>query len=351
MAWRAFHQEQGTGRDRQTPPRHAVTLMKKTWRLALTVGVSAAFVLVLVWSVNVRQTLDALRAANYSYIPLAVFLSLVTNLLRSYRWKYVLNPLQQISVLSLFSGVAVGYMANNVLPARLGEVVRSYYLGRKEGLSKSSTLATIVIERLFDGLTLLGFLALISTFFPFPDWLTTVGWLAAVILFALTGILTVSVVHRTWTLGLVERVSPWVPPHVARQIHELTGSFLSGLMILSHKRDALLALVFSLLGWIVEAGTYYVVGLSFDFHLPIYGAMLAVAIVNFGILLPAAPGYIGTFEFFSVAALGLVAIEKSEALSYALVLHAVLVVPITLIGMVYFFREQVSLADMKAQER
>jgi len=205
-----------------------------------------------------------------------------------------------------------------------------------------------VIERLFDGFTLLMFLALISMFFTFPDWVRTVGWVTATILIALAGVLGVSVVQRDLTLGLVGRITAWIPVHVAERVHDVTGSFLTGLAILNHKRDTLLAFAFSVLGWIVEAGTYYVVGLCFDFHLPVYVAMLAVAIVNFGILLPAAPGYIGTFEFFCVGALGLVAIEKSEALSYALVLHAVLVVPITLIGMVYFFKDQVSLAEMKA---
>jgi uncharacterized protein (TIRG00374 family) len=321
---------------------------RKRWQFLLTAGVSAIFVLVVVWSVDIRQTRDALRAANYAYIPPAVLLSLLTNILRSYRWKYVLNPLRRIGVLSLFSGVAVGYMANNLLPARLGEVVRAYYLGKKEGVSKSSTLATIVIERLFDGLTLLGFLALILTFFTFPDWVKAVGWVTAAILFALAGVLGALVVQTGLTLRLVQRTTTWVPAHVAGRIHDLTGSFLTGLLILRHRRDTLLAFLFSVLGWIVEAGTYHIVGLCFDFHLPLSAAMVAVAIVNFGILLPAAPGYVGTFEFFCVSALSVVPIEKSEALSYALVLHAVLVVPITLIGMVYFFRDQVSLAEMKA---
>jgi uncharacterized protein (TIRG00374 family) len=322
--------------------------MKRSWRLLLTIGISAVFVLVVGSSVDVRQTKKALGSANYAYIPLAVLLSLVTNVLRSYRWKHVLNPLQRVGVLSLFSGVAVGYMANNVLPARLGEVVRSYYLGKKEGLSKSSTLATIVIERLFDGLTLLIFLALISLFLSFPDWVKAVGWATATILVAFLGVLGVLVVKRKSTLGLVERVTAWLPGPITERVHDLTGSFLTGLAILNHGRDALLALTFSVLAWIVEAGTYYVVSLCFDFHLPVHGAMIAVAIVNFGILLPAAPGYVGTFEFFCVSALGLVAIEKSVALSYALVLHAVLVVPITLIGMVYFFKDQVSLTEMRA---
>jgi uncharacterized protein (TIRG00374 family) len=317
--------------------------MKKSGRLVLTLAVSALFLLAVLWNVDVRQTKEALKTANYAYVPLAVLLSLVTNILRSYRWKYVLNPIRPIGILSLFSGVAVGYMANNVLPARLGEVVRSYFLGKKEGLSTSSTLATIVIERLFDGFTLLLFLTLISLLFTFPDWIKKVGWVAAAILVAFSVFLAFLVVKKNVTLELVRRSTAWVPAHVADRVHGLAGSFLTGLAILNHRRDTLLAFAFSVLAWTVEAGTYYVVSLCFGFHLPIYVAIVTVVIVNFGILLPAAPGYIGTFEFFCISALDLASVEKSVALSYAVVLHVVLVVPITVIGMMYFVKDHVSL--------
>ena len=124
--------------------------MKTKWHL-LSVGISGLFLLAILWQVNIQQIKEALKTADYAYVPLAVLLTLLTNILRSYRWKYLLNPIRPIGIVSVFSGVAIGYMANNVLPARLGELVRSYFLGQKEGLSKSSTLATIVVERLLDG--------------------------------------------------------------------------------------------------------------------------------------------------------------------------------------------------------
>ena len=137
--------------------------MKTRWRL-LSVSISGLFLLAIFWQVDTQQIKEALKTADYAYVPLAVLLTLLTNILRSYRWKYLLNPIRPISIVSVFSGVAIGSMANNVLPARLGELVRSYFLGQKEDLSKSSTLATIVVERLFDGFTLLFFLAFISLF-------------------------------------------------------------------------------------------------------------------------------------------------------------------------------------------
>jgi len=321
--------------------------MKTKWCL-LSVGISGLFLLAIFWQVNIQEIKEALKTADYAYVPLAVLLNLLTNILRSYRWKYVLNPLRSIGIASVFSGVAIGYMANNVLPARLGELIRSYFLGQKEGLSKSSTLATIVVERLFDGVTLLLFLTFISLFFPFPDWIKKVGWFATAICVAFSVFLAFLVLKKNLTLELVTWSTAWVPAHVARRVHGLAGSFLTGLAILNHRRDAILAFAFSVLVWTVEAGTYYVVSLCFDFHLPVYVAFVTLAIVNFGTLIPAGPGYVGTFEFFCVSALSLVSVDKSVALSYALVLHAVLVIPITVIGLMYFVKDHVSLAEMRA---
>jgi uncharacterized protein (TIRG00374 family) len=328
----------GTGREK----------LKLNIRFLLSLSISVVFILAILWITDIRQTIDALKMANYTYVPIAIVLSLLTNILRSYRWKYVLNPVRSISIQSLFSGVAIGYMANNLLPARLGEIVRSYLIGKKEGISKSATLATIVVERLFDGVTLLLFLVLISVFFTIPLWVRQVGLLAATCLIAVSAFLILLLFKKRIGIRVVQASVSFISPDLTHRAHRLLECFLDGLEVVKHKKDAMLALVFSILAWVVEAGTYYVVSLSFDLHLPLYVAVVTVAIVNFGILLPAAPGYLGTFEFFCISALSLISIEKSVALSFALLLHAVLVLPITVGGIIYFMKEQFTLAELKA---
>ncbi|MGE5860824.1 MAG: lysylphosphatidylglycerol synthase transmembrane domain-containing protein, partial [Ignavibacteria bacterium] len=119
--------------------------MKINIKLWISIIISMVFVVLIFYEVDFNKTEQALRDADYIYLPFAVVLSIVTNILRTYRWKYVINPIKKISTHSLFSGVAIGYMANNLLPARLGEFVRAYMMGKKEGISKSATLATIVL--------------------------------------------------------------------------------------------------------------------------------------------------------------------------------------------------------------
>ena len=181
--------------------------IKSNLRILVGFAISGLFLLAILWSVDIQQTKEALGSANYAYIPVAVLLSLVTNVLRSYRWKYVLNPIRHISIGSLFSGVAIGYMANNLLPARLGELVRSYVIGKKEDISKSSILATIVVERLFDGFTLLLFLVLVSVFFTIPFWIKQVGLVAAICLSSFSAFLVLLLAKRkTWVSpGSAER--------------------------------------------------------------------------------------------------------------------------------------------------
>jgi uncharacterized protein (TIRG00374 family) len=320
--------------------------MKKGSRLWLSIIISAFFLILAFYKVDFHKVREALETANYSYLPLGVILSMLTNIFRSYRWKFVLNPIRKIGVSSLFSGVAIGYMANNLLPARLGEFVRAYIIGKKERISKSTTLATIVVERIFDGLTLLFFLVLISLVFSLPLWIRRAGFVATVFFLSLSAFLFLLMFKKTIGVQLVERGVGLFSFRIARRVSVLLDAFLSGLAIVNHKKNVLIVFLLSVIVWLVEATTYYVVGLSFGINLPFYVPVLTVVIVNLGIMIPSAPGYVGTFEFFCISVLAIFSIEKSVALSFAITLHAVLFIPITIVGMIYFWKENLSFADI-----
>lgn len=320
--------------------------MKRGSRLWMSIIISAVFLLLAFYKVDFHKVREALETANYTYLPMGVILSMLTNIFRSYRWKYVLNPIQKVGILRLFSGVAIGYMANNLLPARLGEFVRAYIIGKKEGISKSTTLATIVVERIFDGLTLLFFLVLISLFFPLPLWIRRAGFAATVFFLSLSAFLFLLMFKKTIGVQLVEKGVGFFSSRVAPRASRLMDSFLSGLAIVNHKKDILMVFLLSVFAWSLEATTYYVVGLSFGINLPFYVPVLTVVIVNLGIMIPSAPGYVGTFEFFCISVLAIFYIEKSVALSFAIVLHAVLFIPITIVGLICFWKEHLSLAEI-----
>jgi len=320
--------------------------MKINGKLWISIVFSLFFVVLIFYNIDIEKTSNAFLNANYIYIPIAVFLSIVTNILRTYRWKFIINPIKHISTSSLFSGVAIGYMANNLLPARLGELIRAYIMGKKENISKSSTFATILVERIFDGLTLLFFLAIIAILFSLPVWIKHASIGAALFFILLSAFLILLITKKTTGIKLVNKILVIFPVSFAKIISNLLNNFLSGLIIVNHKKNIFWAFIFSIIVWLSEALTYYAVSFSFNINLPVYVSLLTVVIVNIGILIPSAPGYIGAFEFFCVSALAIFNVGKSAALSYAIVLHTVLFIPITLIGIYYFGRENLNLSDI-----
>ena len=320
--------------------------MKFNLKLWISIIFSLFFVVLVLYKIDFKKTSEALETADYLYLPLAVLLTIVTNIIRTYRWRFIINPIKHISTLSLFSGVAIGYMANNLLPARLGEFIRAYIMGKKEDISKSSTLATILVERIFDGLALLFFLVIIALLFSLPLWIKQAGVAAAAFFILLTAFLILLLIKKATGIRLAKKIINIFSPRFANKVGELLENFLSGLVIVNHKRNIFWAFIFSIIVWLSEASTYYIIGLSFGIDLPVYVALLTVVIVNIGILIPSAPGYVGAFEFFTISALSIFAIEKSIALSYAIVLHAVLFIPITIIGVYFFWKENLHLSDI-----
>ena len=150
-------------------------MFSNKWQFWLGGGVSLALLLLLLYQVDLGEIKDALREANYFLLAPSVAIYFVAVLFRAVRWRYLLAPMGVFPVRRLYPVVIIGYMANNLLPVRLGEVVRSYYLSRQETVNTSSALATIAVERVFDGLTLLFFAAVVSLFLPLVGLLHGLG--------------------------------------------------------------------------------------------------------------------------------------------------------------------------------
>ncbi|MDD3642101.1 MAG: lysylphosphatidylglycerol synthase transmembrane domain-containing protein, partial [Candidatus Krumholzibacteria bacterium] len=150
-------------------------------KLILGIVISAVFLFFALRNVDPGEMRAAFAAADYRYVLPAVCLTLISLWFRSVRWRYLLNPVKQIGRRSLLSAASIGLMANSVLPVRLGEFVRAYVIGRKERISKSSAFATIVVERIIDGVTVLAFFVAVVLRSPrhYPGWLQTIAYVVA----------------------------------------------------------------------------------------------------------------------------------------------------------------------------
>jgi len=313
---------------------------------------------------------DAFKSANYVYIIPAVALYFIAVIFRTIRWRFLLTPLGSFGVRRLFPVVVVGYMANNLLPARLGELVRAYYMREREQVSASATLATIVLERIFDGLTLLLFVAIAAIFLPMSGVAglgsaEDIPWMLRVVpAVILTAVFVVAIVLLTLFAvfprsGVV--VARWVarftPGRVRPRVQELIELFFQGLAALRSPRRQLGVLALSLPVWLCEGAMYMVIGLSFGLTdilpwpaLVLTGMFLVTATANLAISLPSSPGGIGPFELLAAASLVLVGVDKAVAGSYALALHVIVLVPVTLLGLFYWWWENISLTQLARRD-
>ena len=247
----------------------------------------------------------------------------------------------------MFPIVAIGYMGNNIYPARAGEILRAVILKRKEGISISASLATIVVERVFDGVVMLGFV-----FLNLPELATLTGasgfigniqtlalWGAAAFLGVLGVFLAAAMFPAQAEIVIMKLIRVLVPEKFREKTNEIVLRFLNGLESLRSPREAVMVLLTSIVIWLLETGKYWFVMQAFNFEVSFFALMLMNGIVNLATTIPSAPGYVGTFDAPGIAVLTAYGVEQGIAAGYTLVLHAALWLPITLLGAYFMLRE------------
>lgn len=336
-------------------------------RLWLGLIVSAAFVVLFFLTVDEVEMAKALSTADYRYLIPAILLYFLTIYFRAIRWKYILSPIQHISNSRLIPVIIVGYTANNLLPARLGEVARAYYLGHREKFSVSTSLATILVERIYDGLTLI-VLGIIGTIFILFTGLigdftgtTALAWglgvTVTVFLFVLSIIILTLISIFPNLARFIIKLANVLPSRFRPLIQSTIMSFIDGLLTLRHPRQHVALFVYSLPIWILEALMYFIIAVSFDipsfFESPLLlipPILLVIAVSNLATALPSSPGAIGTFEFPAAATLTLVGITPGIAGAYTLTLHLALLIPITIVGICHLWLGNIPLSKLMSRQ-
>ena len=320
----------------------------------------ALFFLTTGWS----RLLEALAQANYWYVAPAVLLYQVSTLVRTMRWRTLLKHMRHVRVARLYPVVVVGYMANNLLPMRIGELVRSYYLGEREQISKTSALVTIILERLLDALTLLLFVAVIAIFVPLlvlaegfgerssVPWPFLAMGISVPFLTAFGGLILVAYAPSRAAALAATLLRP-LPGPVGARIRPFIGLAIDGIQALRSPRTVAGLFLLSVPIWLLEAALFFVLAYSFDLQ-EVYASplemavalVLVTAIANIGSSVPAAPGGIGLFELVALKTLVLLplaTVDESLAGAYVLLVHAVLLLPMIVLGQLFLLTESVSL--------
>ncbi len=329
----------------------------RRWQFWVGLVVSAIFLWLALRGLKLGDVWASVRGANYWWILPGIAVYFLAVWARAWRWHYLLRPVKAVPTTTMFPIVAIGYMGNNVYPARAGEVLRAYVLRRREGVSMSASLATIVVERAFDGVVMLAFiflnlpeLARVTTASAVAASLRAVAVWGAVVFMAAVIIFLLMAVFPTQAEGLIEAVLKRIAPaSLHDRIMTVVGRFLSGLAALRSPGDVAMVLVTSAVIWLLETGKYWFVMQAFPFSVSFFALMLMNGIVNLATTIPSAPGYVGTFDAPGIAVLGAYGIPTATAAGYTLVLHAALWLPITLLGAFYFARESLNWDRLRAE--
>jgi uncharacterized protein (TIRG00374 family) len=329
----------------------------KRWQFWLGLVISAVFLWIALRGLSLSEMWQELREANYWWLLPGVAVYFLGVWARAWRWHYLLRPLKRIPTKTMFPIVAIGYMGNNIYPARAGELLRAYVLRRREGVAISASLATIIVERAFDGVVMLAFvflnlpeLARLTADSGFVGSIRTLAvwgagiFLAAVIVFLLMAALPSQAL----------RVLGWfndrlVPGRFRAPVGGFFERFLGGMASLRSPADVLMVLVTSVVIWLFETGKYWFVMHAFNFEITFFALMLMNGIVNLATTIPSAPGYVGTFDAPGIAVLEAYGVTRAVAAGYTLVLHAALWFPITLLGAYYMARESLSWGQIQGE--
>ena len=331
--------------------------MKRTLQILVGVAISAVCLWFAMHDVKPAEVFSALRQANYLGFAALIALTLLGFWLRAFRWRWLLTTEKPVGIGALYSATMIGFMANNILPLRLGEFVRAWALGRTTGVSKTTVFATVVVERVVDMLTLIGIFGIAMLVHPIGEG-TEAGSMvrkgASVMVFISVG-LTVFVVLLERMPALARTVvnlavAPLPASLKSRAIGAL-DHFVEGLSLFRDLPRLLWVFVLSFVMFGVFALCLSVSMWAFGIEQPWYAGLVMLVITAIGIMVPAAPGYIGTMNIACKVGLKLFGVGPEVSVPFSWFYWAGQWIPITLVGMYYLRREGLSLASLgKASE-
>lgn len=289
---------------------------------------------------DLSEALRALRDVNPVLLAAATLVFLAGYPVRALRWRRILREQKSLTLRQTLVPVFVGYMANNLLPARAGELYRAHFLGRRARMSRSGAAASIVVERAFDGLMLVVLILLVSVLFPGEGFLSTAAFVTGFVFLVLAVSLLLYVLLVDSTHGAVDRVVGLLPGRLETAVAERLKLFLRGMRGISTAGGALEAGAYTVVIWSVEVSAYTLAILAFGVTLPPAGYLLVYTLAALGTSLPSGPAYVGPYQYAFVLSLGVFAIPRETALAVSVGAQVALLGSVTIIGLILLWREQ-----------
>jgi uncharacterized protein (TIRG00374 family) len=330
--------------------------MRMSWRSAIGIAISVAFLYWTLRGVDVRELWDVLRHSNVGWWALAVSGATGIFPLRAVRWRLILDPVAPgIPYPMLWRAIAIGAMVNNVYPARAGEPARAYALTRETPrVGFAAAFASLAVDRVFDALVLLGLLVAGMMALPAAHG-TLVGgrplsnWvgLGTIAMVAMIAVLYLIVVFPARLIGLFEAFSRRVAPRIEARGRDALLAFAAGLGVLRAPRRFAAVLFWTMLHWIVNAAAMWCGFRAVGIETSLLSAFVVQGLLAIGVAAPSSPGFFGVFEYVAKISLALYGVSENDAIAWGFGYHILTFIPITLLGLYYFGRLDLRFGDLR----
>jgi uncharacterized protein (TIRG00374 family) len=329
-------------------------------RALIGILVSALFIWLLVKysGINWADSWRYVRAANKPLLGLSAFMATFIFAIRAPRWRIILPPQpdgRRLPFRSLFESVIIGQMMTNIVPGRAGELARPYVLYRKERVPFSTGVASVVVDRVFDGIVVLMLLVVAMIDPTFPKGATLNG--RSVASFAMVGTiglvigivgLFVLVLFPTPFIRATRAIARLIIPKLEEPAAGFLERFASGLTILRDPRRFLLAFMWTVLHWLVCAASYYVAYRAIGLDAPFMSTIFVQSLIVLAVAIPQAPGFVGVFEAVAYLGLAVYGVPKDIAFAWAIAYHVASYIPVTALGIIYSIRMGLHVGDIKS---
>ena len=324
-------------------------------KLIVGILISCICVAVASYRIDFQELLIVLKNVRPAFLLLSVAFILLTQLIRSLRWQLLLMSVKRIRLMNLTSVTVIGSMADMILPARVGDIIRAGLIGKREKVSSVSSLATIVVERTYDILTILFVLLMIVFFFKtiftyqtVSDSMVLTGKIVTLSSLLLLFLLFVIRINTTGIIQLLNRFCCFLPERFRVRIAGSLASFALGLQAVKLDWGLMPIAFYSVLLWSAFALSNYFVLKAMDYQPSLVTAYYLLLFQILGVTLPSSPGFIGTYHAAVVAGLSSLGITAENALGVAIVMHACFFFPFVLCGLAFIWAENLSFREIRS---
>jgi len=316
----------------------------KRWHFWVGLLISVIFLFIALRGLQITDVWEGIKSADFIWLLPAIAIYFLAVWMRAFRWHLFLRPIKEVPIKEVFPIVTIGYMGNNIYPARAGEILRAIVLKHKYEIPVSGSLATIVIERIFDGVIMLGFIVLnLSKITTLPGAIgfaktirTVTLWGSIIFISALFIFLLAAIFPEKTQKFLFMIIGKTIPNNWRGKAQSISQRFMKGLLSLSSPMNVIKIFFVSIVVWLFETGFYWFIMHAFPFRVSFSTLMLMNGVLNLFTAIPSTPGYIGTFDAPGIAMLTAFGVNPEISASYILLLHATLWLPITLAGGLFF---------------